>query len=126
MFKFIDKAADRPDRRVLVACFELINMRAKLIKTAYIDSADFTDHVQICFSSVSRLQENIFADDEGNASATDWKQTFKTIKWSVASLFFVKQICCRSAADLLVSYGRDNSDDCDNRGNRDNCDDNDN
>ena len=38
MFKFIDKAADRPDRRVLVACFELINMRAKLIKTAYTDS----------------------------------------------------------------------------------------
>ena len=41
----------------------------------------------------------------GNASATDWKQTLQTIKWSVASLFFVKQICCRSAADLLVSYG---------------------
>ena len=44
------------------------------------DSADFTDHVQICFSSVSRLQENIFADDEGNASSTDWKQTLQTIK----------------------------------------------
>ena len=44
------------------------------------DSADFTDHVQICFSSVSRLQENIFADDEGNASATDWKRTLQTIK----------------------------------------------
>ena len=29
----------------------------------------------------------------------------QTIKWSVASLFFVKQICCISAADLLVSYG---------------------
>ena len=35
------------------------------------DSADFTDQVQICFSSVSRLKENIFADVEGNASATD-------------------------------------------------------
>ena len=55
---------------------------------------------------VSRLQENIFVDDEGNTSATDWKQTLQTIKWSVASLFFIKQICCRSAADLLVSYGK--------------------
>ena len=50
--------------------FELINTRAKLIRRLA-DSADFTDHVQICFSSVSRLQENIFADDEGIASATD-------------------------------------------------------
>ena len=81
-----------PTGETLVACFELINMRSKLVKMIT-DSADFTDCVQICFSSVSRLQENIFADDEANASATDWKQTLQTIKWSVACLFFIKQIC---------------------------------
>ena len=67
MFKFIDKAADGPDRRVV---FKFrIDKHAPQRRLA--DSTDFTDHVQICFSSVSRLQENIFADDEGNASAAD-------------------------------------------------------
>ena len=70
MFKFIEKAADGPDRRVLVACFELINIRAKLIKTAYRLCRLHRSCADL-FSSVSRLQENIFADDEGNASATD-------------------------------------------------------
>ena len=44
------------------------------------DSADFTDHVQICFSSVYHLQEHIFADDEGSGICYRLKTDFANDK----------------------------------------------